>query len=289
MADDSRSVLRFLPLLVCASMLALAVGDGRAQEEDSTSRSAVAPGISVDGRVALHALVSLSDGHLQETADALTLLAGLEAVRSGDWDRVRGPLAEAARVTVPAVHWFALPDGTYWTVEGGRATASLADRAYFPRVLRGETVIGALVVSHASGRNTAIVAVPVRGPDGAVVAVLGNSVHLDSLAGRIRQEMGGLGGGLLFYAIDAAGLGALNSDPGLIFTEPMKLGDEGMRRAFADMLADREGTVSYTFRGSRRTVLYLRSPVTGWWYGFGRAEGGPAATEDAPERKGGIR
>jgi len=289
MSDDSRSILRFLPLLACASMLALAPAHAHAQEGASTSRSAVAPGITVDGRVALHSLVSLSDGHLQETADALALLAGLEAVRSGDWDRVRGPLAEAARVTVPAIHWFALPDGTYWTLEGGRATSSLSDRAYFPRVLRGETVVGALVVSHSSGRNTAIVAVPVRGPGGAVVAVLGNSVHLDSLAGRIRQEMGGLGGGLLFYAIDADGLGALNSDPGLIFTEPMKLGDEGMRRAFAEMLAAREGTVTYTFRGSRRTVLYRRSPVTGWWYGFGRAEGSSAATEDVPERKGGTR
>jgi hypothetical protein len=42
-----------------------------------------------------------------------------------------------------------------------------------------------------------------------------------------------------------------------------------MRRAFTEMLAGQEGAVTYDFRGSRRTVLYRRSPVTGWWYGFG--------------------
>lgn len=272
MSNHFPSIVRFVPVAACVGMLALAPGHVRAQQETSPSESGGPQAVTVDGQVTLRTLVSLSDGHLQKTADVLTLLAARQDVRSGDWDRVREPLAEAARLTVPAVHWFALPDGTYWTLEGGRVAANLSDRAYFPRALRGETVIGTLVVSHSSGRNTAIVAVPVRGPDGTVVGVLGSSVHLDSLAGRIRQEMGGLGDDLLFYAIDAEGLGALHSDAGLIFTEPLKLGDEGMRRAFEHMLAGREGVVTYDFRGSRRTVLYRRSPVTGWWYGFGRTE-----------------
>lgn len=55
----------------------------------------------------------------------------------------------------------------------------------------------------------------------------------------------------------------------MIFTEPMKLGDEGMRNAFTEILSGEEGVVTYTFRGSRRTVLYRKSPVSGWWYGFG--------------------
>jgi hypothetical protein len=27
--------------------------------------------------------------------------------------------------------------------------------------------------------------------------------------------------------------------------------------------------VTYSFRGRERTMLYRRSPVTGWWYAFG--------------------
>lgn len=228
-----------------------------------------APAFTVDGQVALHALMSLSDAHLQKLADVSRILASTDAARSGDWERIRGPLAEAARMSVPAVHWFALPDGTYWTLEQGRATARLFDRPYFPRVLSGRTVIGELVVSRSSRRNTAIVAVPVRGRDNSIVGVLGSSVHLDSLSALIRQEMGGLVDTEFFFAIDPEPLGALHSDPAMIFTEPMKLGDEGMRKAFTEMLASQEGVVTYTFRGRRRTVIYRRSPVTGWWYGFG--------------------
>lgn len=236
---------------------------------DEASAVITAPAFTVDGQVALHSLVSLSDAHLQKLADMLTILATTDAARSGDWERIRAPLAEAARMGVPAVHWFALPNGAYWTVEQGRATANLSDRPYFPRVLAGHTVIGDLVVSRSSSRNTAIVAVPVRGRDHSVVGVLGSSVHLDSLSAMIRQEMGGLEDRVVFFAIDAEPLGALHSDPAMIFTEPMKLADEGMRKAFTEMLASERGEVSYDFRGSRRTVLYRKSPVTGWWYGFG--------------------
>jgi len=228
--------------------------------------------VTVDGRIALHSVAALGDGHLQHTADALELLAGTEAVRSGEWERVREQLAEGARRTVPAVHWFALPDGTYWTLAHGRESASLADRPYFPRVLAGETVLGELVVSRSSSRNTAIVAVPVRVAADSVVGVLGSSVHLDSLSALVRREIGGMDEGQFFFAIDDQPLGALHSDSTLIFTEPMELGDEGMRRAFTRILDGEEGAVSYTFRGTPRTVLYRRSPVTGWWYGFGVVE-----------------
>lgn len=42
-----------------------------------------------------------------------------------------------------------------------------------------------------------------------------------------------------------------------------------MRKAFTEMLATSEGTVTYTFRGRSRTVLCRKSPVTGWWYALG--------------------
>lgn len=251
---------------------ALALGTSVAHAQDRPAQvpvSAAASTFTVPGSVALHALVSLSDGHLKKLTDVLGMLAGTDAVRSGEWERMRASLVEAARVNVPAVVWFAQPNGTYWTAAQGRAPASLSDRSYFTRALAGRTVIGDLVVSRSTQRNAAIVAVPVRGRDGVVVGVLGASVHLDSLSALLRQELGGLDDALLFFAIDAQPLGALNSDSALIFTEPMRLGDAGMRRAFTEMLAGQEGAVTYDFRGSRRTVLYRRSPVTGWWYGFG--------------------
>lgn len=245
-----------------AGAIAIAATPARTQERPAST-------FAVDGRVALHALMSLSDAHLRKLADVLAILASTEAARSADWARIREPLARAASVNVPAVLWFALPDGRYWTADGGLAESRLSDRPYFPRVLAGRTVVGELVVSRSTGRNAAIVAVPVRGRGDAVVGILGGSVHLDSLSSLLVRELGGVDDEHLFFAIDARPLGALNSDTSLIFAEPMKLGDEGMRRAFREMLSRDEGVVTYDFRDSRRTVLYRKSPVTGWWYGFG--------------------
>jgi hypothetical protein len=268
MCSSAKTVPRLLGGVVFGGAFALTVGFAQAQVQPAEVRPDTGA-FTVDARVALHSLISLSDGHLKKMADVLTILAATDAVRSADWDRIRPALVEAARMNVPAVHWFARPDGTYWTLEHGRATESLSDRPYFPGVLAGETVIGSLVVSRSTNFNTAIVAVPVRGSDDAVVGVLGSSVELDSLTAIIRREMGGLKAGLVFFAIDAEPRGALNSDPALIFTEPTKLGDEGMTRAFMEILSNQEGVVTYTFRGSERTVLYRKSPVSGWWYGFG--------------------
>ena len=224
---------------------------------------------AVNGRIALNSLMALSDGHLDQLTDLLRLLAATDAARSGSWQRIRAPLADVAAMSVPAVLWYARPDGRYWTVQQGLVAGNLSGRAYFPRVLRGEIVCGDLVVSTSTKRNTAIIAVPVRSRDNAVTGVLGASVQLDSLGELLKEEMGGLEERLIFFAIDATPIGALNSDPSLIFTEPMKLGDEGMKAAFTEMLTRDEGTVAYTFRGHRRTVLYRKSGMTGWRYGLG--------------------
>jgi hypothetical protein len=248
-----------------SSLVLMGAGNLGAQTAWAQERATV----ETRGELALHALMSLSDAHLQKLADVLGLLAAVPDVRSGDWNRIRPYLADAAKVNVPAVLWYALPDGSYWTVQEGRMTRSLADRPYFPQLLAGQRVMGALVVSRSSSRNTAIVAHPVREQGGAIVGALGGSVHLDSLAAILREELGGLDREHLFFALGADGLGALNSDPSLIFTEPLKLGDDEMQRAFRQILGTSEGVVTYTFRGARRTVRYRKSPHTGWWYGFG--------------------
>lgn len=265
-AAPNRNVRAYLPVMAVAIGLLLSSPAARGAADPSSDETAT---FTVDGQVALHSFMALSDAHMKKLADLLDVLATTDDARSGEWERIRGRLEGVTSMTVPAVLWFARPDGSYWTVTEGRAAGKLSDRAYFPRVLGGQAVLGDLVVSRSTSRNTAIVAVPVRSRAGAVVGVLGGSVHLDRLGALIRQEMGGLEGDLLFFAIDSTPRGALHSDPAMIFTEPMRLGDEGMRKAFTEMLSSSEGTVTYTFRGRPRTVLYRKSSVTGWWYALG--------------------
>jgi hypothetical protein len=255
-----------LPLLAAAGLLVCATPAGG--QADDTSTAGATQGFDVPADIALSSLQSLADGHLQKMADSMHMLAASEAARSADWDRIKGPFAELAKRNAAALNWFALPDGSYWSLRDGKEPGSLSSRDYFPRVLAGETVLGRLVYSTATGKPVAIVAVPVTGADGSTVGVLGASIYLDELSEVIRKQMG-VDEGLIFYAFDHTGLVALVWDRDLIFFEPRNSGDEGLARAFDDMLSAEQGVVTYTFRESERTVMFRNSPLTGWWYAFG--------------------
>ena len=224
-------------------------------------------GIVVPGELALGSLIALSDGYLQKFADSLSLFALTPEARSADWAEIKPPLAALALRNVDALVWFALPTGNYWSVEGDFASGNLADRPYFPIALAGHTVIGTLVVSRATGKSSAIVAVPVRGDGGAVVGVLGASVYLDKLSARLENDIG-IGDGMIFYSFDATPLLALEWDPQLILVDPLSLGPE-ITAVFEYMLQRSGGSVRYRWNDRWRTVIFRRSPVTGWWYVFG--------------------
>jgi hypothetical protein len=221
----------------------------------------------VEGRVALAALTTLGDGHLQRIVAHFELLASSADVRSADWERIRDPLAMVRARNVAALMWFARPDGSYSSVPGGAATGNLSDRGYWPRLMAGQ-VLGDLVASRATGKSAAIVAVPVRDANGAIVGALGSSVYLDSLSQLIKRELD-LQPDQIFFSIDATPIGALQDDPAQIFLDPYALDEPELERAIREMLTREEGVVNYRFRGKRRTVLYRKSPVSGWWYAFG--------------------
>lgn len=248
-------------LLVLSWLGGVAVAQQGVQPDSSAERA-----FNVDGRVALSSLMSLADGHLIKMADFLSVLASGDA-RSARWETIRGPLAEVGRRNVPAVLWFALPDGSYWTVSEGRISGSLTSRSYFARLMAGQRVIGDLVVSNSTGKSVAIVAVPIKRADGAVVGALGSSIYLDSLSLLLDKEMT-LPEGFTFYSIDSTPTGALNRNLDLIFTRPLTLGED-LSRAIREMLGREEGVVSYRFLDAQRTVIYRKSPITRWWYGLG--------------------
>jgi hypothetical protein len=54
-----------------------------------------------------------------------------------------------------------------------------------------------------------------------------------------------------------------------LFFEPRKTEDAQLAAAFEEMLTKDEGVVVYRFRDHDRTVLYRKSPATGWRYAFG--------------------
>lgn len=239
-----------------------------------------ADALRVDGTVALASLIALSDNTIMGVADSLQTLADSDMAGTGKWETIQAPLAALAKRSIPAVTWFALPDGTYWTVETGLAAQKLADRSYFPRLLAGDTVIGDLVISKSSGKSVAIVAVPVQ-RKGIVIGALGCSIYLDKLSDIVGKQMN-LDKSMIFYSFDAQPLVGIAKDPQVIFMDPMKQNNPSLERAFREMLQKKEGTVNYDYDGQNRTVIYKKSTVTNWWYAFGLLTQDMVTTATAP-------
>lgn len=226
--------------------------------------------IMVDGNVALSSLIALSDGHLIKLRDELSFFAKSSEASLTKWEKVRSRLAEIEKNNIAAVIWFALPDGSYWTVDAGKVSGNLLDRPYWNNVMKGQTVVGDLVVSKSTGQNVAIIAVPLLRSNKSVAGVFGASVYLDKLSLQLKREMA-VDSNYIFYAIDSAIRGALNSNTSLIFTYPKELTPE-MAKVFDDMVTRSNGVARYNFNGGKRTVLYKKSSAVGWWYAFGVVE-----------------
>jgi hypothetical protein len=229
--------------------------------------SAAEPAFRVDAKVALASLMSLSDNHIETMAGTLDTVAATPAAVSGDWSQIEPVLRKAASLNVAAVVFYANADGEYWTITSGKQPSTISDRPYFIRAMRGERPIGDLVASRSTGKAVAVVAVPVTGSGGKVSGVLGASIYLDQLSLVLAGEMH-LSPGLIFWALDPNGTIALHSDTSNVFVQPGKM-DPALAHVTARMLAQQSGTETYSYKGQTRTVVFRKSPLTGWTYGLG--------------------
>ncbi len=264
-------------LFLMSALLLPVAGDAPAVAEPPVvADEGKQPVFEIDGSVGLASLIALSEARLRTLVTAFEVIAATPEGRSAAWEEIRAPLTETAKAEVPALIWFARPDGRYWSVQNGAEEGDLSTRDYWPRVMKGETVIGDLVVSKATGKSSAIIAVPIR-RDERTVGVLGASVFLDRFSARLEKDMS-LDEGTIFYSFDEEPTLALVWDPDLILANPRELSPE-VGEAFEQMLQGDEGVVKYEFRDTERTVLFRKSSYTGWRYAFGLTPEGRERTE----------
>lgn len=223
---------------------------------------------ALDARLVLRGYEATVEEHLRGVLNGLKALAATEEAMSGDWEHLKGPLARYAEsVKGTAAVWFAEPDGSYFTVEKGRTGKSLRDRAYFAGLMHGRDVEGSLIVSKSTGARAVIVATPVM-KDGHVTGALGASLSAVKLARRVNEQIA-FPDDVVFYALDDRGRTALHKDSSLIFEFPSDIGDESLKEAVHRMLSEPQGSVHYTFRGERRSVIFRKSGSTGWVFALG--------------------
>ena len=106
--------------------------------------------------LALDIMGAETDGHLTAILRPLEVIAVTTEAQSQEWQNIRPLLATLAEKEPDALLWYAFPNGTYYTVSDGLASASLKTRSYFPVVLAGNESVGIVVVSHATGKNAAV-------------------------------------------------------------------------------------------------------------------------------------
>jgi methyl-accepting chemotaxis protein len=234
------------------------------------SAAGAGPDFAMDARVTLDAYRAVVEARLEGALAATRTLAATEEVRSGQWPRMNGPLAVlASNVQEQAAVWFAQPDGSYFTVAKGATGETLRERAYFPTLLAGRDVVGALVISKSTGKRSLIVASPVL-VDGRVTGAVGVSMDAVELAATLDRAIR-LPADVVFYALDDQGRTALHRAGELIFVFPSDVGSSTLSDAVKTMLSRPEGVVDYRYAGSDKTALFQRSPLTGWVFVLGKS------------------
>jgi methyl-accepting chemotaxis protein len=250
--------------LLFAFALCLALAPLAADADDSSRE------FSMDARVTLDAFRATVDARLEGILAVTRTLAATEEARSGDWTRIRGPLAIlATHASEQAAVWYARPDGSYSTVEKGPTGESLRERSYFPELLAGREVVGALVISKSTGKRSVIVASPVL-VDGKVSGAIGVSLDATKLSASLDQSIR-FPPDVVFYALDREGRTALHRAGELIFVFPSDVGSPTLGDAVRTMLAQPEGVVHYAYGGSDKSAAFGRSALTGWTLVLGKS------------------
>lgn len=210
----------------------------------------------------LSAFMSYTDLRIRSVQQSVEILASTSEARSGDWGNMKDLLAGYQASDEGLIVWFVRPDGTYYTVDKGLMDVTLSDRSYFPDLMAGRHVAGALVVSKATGQRSAVVAVPVKEGE-VVVGAIGASVFLDKLSEQIDSVLA-LGSGTSYFALSPDGLTTLHKQVDRHFLDPRELGSESLKVAVEEMLSGTSGEVTYQFDNSTKKAVYRTSPLTRW-------------------------
>lgn len=225
--------------------------------------------ISSETDPTLTAVISVTEGQIKSILRPFEVLAMTDEVRSGEWEKIKPLLITLEEKEPDARLWYANTDGSYYTVVDDLADSNLKERSYFPVVLSGEESVGTVVISHSTGKNAAIVAVPVI-LNGEVTGILGASVYADSVAETLNEK---LPASAVYYAIDNEGKFALSSGKGEILQSISQITENNsFERAVDKMLSEESGTVEYEKDGRMWTAIFRRSQLTGWHFAVAKVK-----------------
>lgn len=227
-----------------------------------------------DGLVALGLFRGVVEEHIAGIRQSLRIIASTEESKSAEKKRFKPLLMRLSQeLSTDATVWFALPDGSYFSAErGDMSTENLRDREYFPLLLRGEEVLGALVVSKSTGHRSVVVAVPVE-VGGGVIGAVGVSLRVRLLSGLV-ERFGRFRDGNYFYALNGDSRIVLHRWAERMFKTPSDVGDEELGRKFKQVLERQDGVFDYVLNDHTINSIYSYSPMLGWHFFLAKESAG---------------
>ncbi len=202
------------------------------------------------------------DGLLQGWKSEIEVLSTTEAVVKMDFQEFKKYLEQREEV-FDGYEMFLLSDkdGNFRATTG--LDGSIAEREYFPKVMKGQTAISDPVTSKATGRPIIVIAAPVKGPDGIIQGVVAGTVELHYLSDIVNNESFGESGHA--YMISKQGIVIAHGQKEKILKENML---ENSSKSFIDItkkMVDGEAGVGYCdYEGDRKIIAYSPAGASGW-------------------------
>lgn len=211
------------------------------------------PSMEAEAQSLLSAFVSYTDLRISSVQQSLEILASTTEAKSGTWEKMKGLLSGYQKSDGGLVIWYVRPDGTYYTVDKGLMDLKLSDRSYFPELISGRKIIGALVVSRSTGQRSAVIGVPIK-EGGKVVGAIGASLFLDRLSDQIGSVLA-LRTDAAFFALAPNGLTTLHRKTERHFLDPREQGSETLKKAANEKLSKTSGEATYVFDNTTKKVI----------------------------------
>ncbi|MDO9539638.1 MAG: transporter substrate-binding domain-containing protein [Methanocalculus sp.] len=218
-------------------------------------------GLSGVGKEALALLVSKADARFSGTAKTLHLLASTSDLRSGNREVIQ-PVLASLRANDPQTNFvYVSSDGT-WYLQGDSAPrADTGNRPYLSTLLKGTSIYGLVITDPVTGREAAVVAVPVTSGN-EVIGALEALIDLTTLSHTFNNELA-LSDTAYFSALTEEGIIALQTHPEKI-GQAIPTGADSYSEAARTALRDTTGEVGYEVDGRYYQAAFQASSITGW-------------------------
>jgi hypothetical protein len=216
---------------------------------------------TVGPETTLNTAAHFLDSILLNALGSLELVAATPEARAGNWNGIK-PYLQQLESKLPAVNFFVLPDGNYYSVALDRTNLNLSDRPYFKPLFAGNEIKGFPIFSRSSGRKSALLAVPIVA-DQKVTGALGSSIFLDELNERMNRAIV-LPQGYTWYVLNADGNTMLHRDSDHIFLNALTQAGPSLAAAVTQAMKSDGGTIEYEMDG-KRLAHFQKLPSMDWW------------------------